>query len=82
MTDLAALTPPLLVAVAFLIAAWAFVRHEMRRAKNGTEDQQDERAEESAGDSSESMGANESGGSSAQRSLREYTAEDGPDGNH
>jgi len=27
LTDLAALTPPLLVAIAFLIAAWAFVRH-------------------------------------------------------
>lgn len=34
LTDLAALTPPLLVAAAFLIAAGAFLRHEMRRGKN------------------------------------------------
>ncbi|HUZ57036.1 MAG TPA: hypothetical protein VMU94_31530 [Streptosporangiaceae bacterium] len=34
LTDLAALTPPFLVAAAFLIAAGAFLRHEMRRAKN------------------------------------------------
>ena len=34
LTDLAALTPPFLVAAAFLVAAWAFLRHEMRRGKN------------------------------------------------
>jgi hypothetical protein len=34
LSDLAALTPPLLVAVAFLIAAGAFLRHEMRRGKS------------------------------------------------
>ncbi len=34
LADLAALTPPFLVAAAFLIAAWAFLRHEMRRGKN------------------------------------------------
>ena len=34
LTDLAALTPPFLVAAAFLVAAGAFLRHEMRRAKN------------------------------------------------
>ena len=34
LTDLAALTPPFLVAAAFLIAAGAFLRHEMRRGKN------------------------------------------------
>ena len=33
LTDLAALTPPFLVAAAFIIAAWAFLRHEMRRGK-------------------------------------------------
>jgi hypothetical protein len=82
LTDLAALTPPLLVAVAVLIAAGAFVRHEMRRGKNATEDEQDEQAEESAIDSSQSPDANESDGSSAQRSSRENIAEDGPDGGH
>ena len=62
LTDLAALTPPLLVAVAFLIAAGAFIRHEMRRGKNATEDEQDEQAGESAVDSSQSPGANEPDG--------------------
>lgn len=33
--DLAALTPPFLVAAAFLIAVGAFVRHEMRAADTG-----------------------------------------------
>ena len=34
LNDLAALTPPLLVALAFLIAAGALLRHELRRGKN------------------------------------------------
>ena len=37
LADLAALTPPLLVAVAFLIAAGAFIRHEMRRGDSRAE---------------------------------------------
>jgi len=37
LSDLAALTPPLVVAAAFLIAAGAFVRHEMRRGKSRAE---------------------------------------------
>jgi hypothetical protein len=41
--DLVALTPPLLVCAAFLIAVWAFLRHEMRGVKNpGGEDEADE----------------------------------------
>jgi hypothetical protein len=67
LADLAALTPPLLVAVAFLIAAGAFVRHELRRGKNAAEDEQ----ADSSRDSSESPRANKSGGSSAQRSFRD-----------
>ncbi len=82
LTDLAALTPPLLMAVVFLIAAGAFVRHEMRRGKNATEDEQDEQAEESSADSSQSPGANETDGSSAQRSFGENAAEGGPDHDH
>ncbi len=39
LSNLAALTPPLLVAVAFLIAAGAFLRHEMRRGKNADDNQ-------------------------------------------
>jgi flagellar biosynthesis/type III secretory pathway M-ring protein FliF/YscJ len=79
LTDLAALTPPLLVAVAFLIAAWAFVRHEMQRGKNAAEQ---ERAEDSARDSPRSPDANESGGPSARRSFRENTPEGDADGDH
>jgi hypothetical protein len=36
--DLSALTPPILMAAAFLIAAGAFLRHEMRGGRNRTED--------------------------------------------
>lgn len=43
LADVAALAPPLLVCAAFLIAVWAFLRHEMRGAKNpGGEDEVDE----------------------------------------
>ncbi|MGI9006238.1 MAG: hypothetical protein ACR2FU_08565 [Streptosporangiaceae bacterium] len=38
LNNLSALTPPFLMAAAFLIAAGAFVRHEMRAGKNRTED--------------------------------------------
>jgi hypothetical protein len=37
-SDLAALTPPFLVCVAFLIAVGAFLRHEMRRGKSPIDD--------------------------------------------
>jgi len=50
LTDLAALTPPFLVAAAFLIAVGAFVRHEMRAAKNQATEQRDEVDEPSASD--------------------------------
>jgi hypothetical protein len=43
--DLAVLTPPLLVGAAFVIAVWAFLRHEMRHIGK-TED--DEEADESS----------------------------------
>jgi hypothetical protein len=39
LNDLSALTPSLLVAAAFLIAAGAFLRHEMRRGRNPGEGQ-------------------------------------------
>jgi hypothetical protein len=42
LSDLAALTPPFLVAAAFLIAVGAFVRHEMRAAKKQPTEQDDE----------------------------------------
>jgi hypothetical protein len=66
LTDLAALTPPLLVALAFLIAAGAFLRHEMRRAKNRADD---EDAGDSAPDSPRAPGANEAGPGSAPGSA-------------
>jgi len=36
LSDLAALTPPLLVCAAFLIAVAAFLRHEMRGARKSS----------------------------------------------
>ena len=75
LADLAALTPPLLVAVAFLIAAGAFVRHEMRRGKNAAEDEQ----ADSSRDSSQSSAENESGRGSVQRSFRDNPHGHGPD---
>ena len=38
LSDLAALTPPALMAAAFLVALGAFLRHEMRGSKNRAED--------------------------------------------
>jgi hypothetical protein len=67
---LAALTPPLLVAAAFLIAVGAFIRHEMRRGKNRTEDEQ---GADSAPDSSAGPDANEAGFD--QSSFGERTAD-------
>jgi hypothetical protein len=39
LSDLAALTPPLLVCAVFVIGVTAFLRHEMRRAKNSPGDE-------------------------------------------
>jgi hypothetical protein len=74
LSDLAALTPPLLVAIAFLIAAAAFIRHEMRRGKNRAEDEE----ADSPGDSSSLPDENESGEASAQRSFRENERDSDP----
>ena len=76
LSDLSALTPPLLVAAAFLIAAGAFIRHEMRRGKNGPED---ERSADSPIDSSRESGINEPGSGSAQRSFSDATGDRDPD---
>ena len=78
LTDLAALTPPLLVAVAFLIAAAAFVRHEMRRGKSATEDEETDSSHESAA----TPGANDSGDSSAPGSKSENRSADTTEGDH
>jgi hypothetical protein len=77
LADLAALTPPLLVAIAFLVAAGAFIRHEMRRGKNTGEDEE----ADSSRESSSSPDENESAEGSAQRSVRENArdSDDGPD---
>jgi hypothetical protein len=50
LSDLAALTPPILVAAAFLIAVGAFVRHEVRAAKKQPTEQGDEVDERSNSD--------------------------------
>ena len=78
LTDLAALTPPLLVAVAFLIAAGAFIRHEMRRGKNTADDEE----ADSPRDSSPSPVGNESRQRSAPRSSTENAHESGPGPDH
>jgi hypothetical protein len=74
LTDLAALTPPLLVAIAFLVAAGAFIRHEMRRGKNKAEDTE----ADSSRDSSSSPGENGSGQGSAQCSFTENASDSDP----
>jgi hypothetical protein len=76
--DLAALTPPLLVAIAFLIAAAAFVRHEMRRTKNPAEHEETDSSQDSAASPVE----NESDDSSGRRSLSENRSEDRTDRDH
>jgi len=48
LSDLAALTPPFLVAAAFLIAVGAFIRHEMRAGNKQDSDQRDDVEEPSA----------------------------------
>lgn len=50
LSDLAALTPPILVAAAFLIGVAAFVRHEMRAAKKQPTEHGDEVDEPTATD--------------------------------
>lgn len=42
LSDLTALTPPALMAAAFLVALGAFLRHEMRGRKNRAEDALDD----------------------------------------
>ncbi len=52
LSDLAALTPPFLMAAAFLVAVGAFLRHELRGGKNRREDASDEVEEASRADDS------------------------------
>ena len=76
LTDLSALTPPLLVAAAFLIAAGAFLRHEMRRGKNEAER---EEAEDSRPDSA---GAGEQNASDEQSPSGSRSDDDRDHGRH
>jgi len=48
LTDLAALTPPFVVATVFLVAVGAFIRHEMRASKKQATDERDDVDEPSA----------------------------------
>jgi len=45
LADLAALTPPILVCLVFLIAVVAFIRHEMRDVNPADSEQADESSE-------------------------------------
>jgi hypothetical protein len=71
-SDLAALTPPLLVAIAFLIAVSAFIRHEMRRGRNRADDEQ---GTDSEHDSSAESAANRPNPACPQRSFSEPAAD-------
>ncbi len=42
LSDLSALLPPLLVCIAFLVAVWAFLKHEMGPRGSGSGDEPDE----------------------------------------
>lgn len=57
LADLAALTPPFLVCAAFLVAVGAFLRHEMRAAKNQADEQPEEVAEVGAPDDIDQRGS-------------------------
>ena len=72
LTDLAALTPPFLMAAAFLIAAGAFVRHEMRRGKRLAER---EEADDSHPDSSGGSERNNVDSRSTSRSYSDDRAD-------
>jgi hypothetical protein len=74
-SDLAALTPPLLVAIVFLIAAGAFLRHEMRRSKNPGESQE---AGDSRPDSTAPAAENETDQGSAPGLPAEGADDDEP----
>jgi len=50
LSDLAALTPPFLVAAVFLIAVGAFIRHEMRASNKQAADERDDVGEPSGSD--------------------------------
>ena len=76
LTDLAALTPPFLVAAAFLVAAGAFLRHEMRRGKNPVPG--DDPADFSP-DSADGAPEDRTERQSVSRSFTENSDEGGPD---
>ena len=71
--DLSALTPPFLMAAAFLIAAGAFVRHEMRGGARN-------RAEDDAGPDSGPDSAPGAGGNAADQRPASRSVHDKPDG--
>jgi hypothetical protein len=70
-SELSALTPPLLVAVAFLIATGAFIRHEMRRGNKPD----DEEPTDSEIDSSRESGINGPGSGPARGSFSDSTGD-------
>ena len=70
MADLAALTPPLLVCAAFLVAVGAFILHEMRRDKNPADDEDsDVSAQVSEPDSADQGDENLAAKDDASRSV-------------
>jgi hypothetical protein len=57
--DLSVLTPPILMAAAFLFAAGAFVRHEMRAGKNRADEAAETDSEPDSGPEGESNAADQ-----------------------
>jgi len=76
LNDLAALTPPLLVCAAFLVAVGAFLRHEMRQADSQPED---ESADVSTASRNPGAPGNQDGPSGTVPG-RDAARSDGPDG--
>jgi hypothetical protein len=76
LAELAALTPPFLVAAAFLIAVGAFLRHEFRRSRNQADvEDTDVSSPDSGSDSATSVGENPAGNGAARDSLDDHEDE-------
>jgi hypothetical protein len=78
LSDLAVLTPPIVVCVALLIAIWAFLRHEMGTRRRDGDGQPS--ADISANDQISDPGIGERAVSPDARAANDEQAETGQDG--
>ncbi|HEX9030791.1 MAG TPA: hypothetical protein VF834_03030 [Streptosporangiaceae bacterium] len=73
------MTPPFLVAAAFLIAVGAFVRHELRRSRSQADaEEADVSAPDSGSDSVGTIGENPAGNGAVSDSLDGHEDEQSP----